>query len=132
MERARVERAAELFSHLGMESTYKQKPSMGRTCSVTPVMLALAILPVALAQGGGNVLPAGAHPLGYTLTEMADKLEAFVTSGETLPVPSTPFQILYLNPATVQTLSIACPYGGTGVIYIDSNPFTVPPGTKFW
>lgn len=67
------------------------------------------------ASGGGNVLPASARPLGYTLADLARAIAYFSTSGNDLTYyPKTPFQILYVDWAT-----------GT-------NTFTVRPGTKFF
>jgi hypothetical protein len=75
------------------------------------VRTALSAIP-----GGGVVLPPGAAPVGYTLTDMALALAYFDTSGNNLAnYPSTPFQILYVEDS--QT--------GTGC-------FKVAPGTMFF
>jgi hypothetical protein len=82
--------------------------------------------------GGGHVLPAGARPLGYTLTDMARKLALFNASGEDLQYyPKTPFQILFVT-TSPGIVPIACPYGGSGIKFINASSFNVPPGTHFF
>ncbi len=97
------------------------------------LMVALAVLqPLALAKGGGNVLPPHARPLGYTLADMARTLALFDTSGEQLQYyPKTPFQILYQD-LTPDFLPLACPYGGQGFTLINTNTFTVASGAHFF
>ncbi len=59
----------------------------------------------AIVTGGGNVIPPTAHPRGYSLFQMAKTTAKFNTtdrSGSAVPVPKTPFRILYTtasNPA---------------------------------
>src|SRR3954454_18808038 len=88
----------------------------------------IALSRLAFGQGGGTVLPASAHPHGYTLTDMAAKLALFDFSYQLKDYPETPFQILYENPDTLSVDSVACPYGGQGLGLMNSNTFTVSSG----
>jgi hypothetical protein len=81
-----------------------------------------------LALSGGQVLPATAHPLGYTLTDMARATALFNTSNNDLSqYPKTPFQILYVDPAT-ETSSLV----NGGLVVTGSNKFTVAASTPFY
>jgi hypothetical protein len=83
-------------------------------------------------SGGGHVLPASARPLGYTLTDMASKLALFNASGEDLQYyPKTPFQILFVT-TSPGIVTMSCPYGGSGIKYINASSFNVSPGTHFF
>jgi hypothetical protein len=81
-----------------------------------------------LAPGGGEVLPAGAHPHGYSLADMASATAQFLTSGTDPSLyPNTPFQVLYHDPAQeTNTLT------NGGLVARGSNQFTVQPGTPFY
>ncbi len=72
----------------------------------------------AKADGGGNVMPASARPLGYSLTEIAADTALFNTGPRTADtVPDVPFQLLYVpfnSPLPTQ------------------NTFTVTQGTHFY
>ncbi len=93
--------------------------TFGRTSRViiwvSILCLLLAAAP-ALASGGGEVLPPGATPKGYSLVDAAAATAYFNTGSRnpaTLP-QDFPFQILYVAP------------GGT------SNTFSVKAGTMFY
>jgi hypothetical protein len=78
----------------------------------------LIAVTAAFAGGGGNVIPAGGEPKGYSLAEAACATAYFNTGTRT---PATepddfPFQILYLAS------------GGSG----NTNTFSVKPGTMFY
>jgi hypothetical protein len=81
-----------------------------------------------LAPGGGDVLPATAHAHGYTLTDTAGATALFLTSGNDPSLyPNTPFQTLYVDPATLTVNSV-----NGGLVAGGSNQFTVKPGTPFY
>ncbi len=62
----------------------------------------------ALADGGGEVLPSGATPHGYSLAKAAGATAYFNTGGRTLDTlpQGFPFQILYVTSGTSNTFSI--------------------------
>ena len=72
----------------------------------------------AKADGGGNVMPASARPLGYSLTAIAADTSHFNTGPRTADtLPDVPFQLLYVpfnSPLPTQ------------------NTFTVSQGTHFY
>jgi len=77
---------------------------------------------------GGEVLPAAARPHGFSLTDMARATALFNTSGNDLSqYPQTPFQILYVDPAT-QTFNFV----NGGLVVTGTNQFTVAAGTPFY
>ena len=80
-----------------------------------PAFVAMMMLTKPLSAGNagaGDVLPASASPSGYSLTDMAEELAYFDTSGNnTAYLPAFPFQVLYIN---------------------DTNTFTVKTGTRFF
>ena len=81
-----------------------------------------------LAPGGGDVLPATAHPHGFSLTDLASATALFTTSGNDLShYPNTPFQILYVDPKTLTFNSV-----NGGLVVGGTNQFTVKPGTPFY
>src|SRR5215471_6213940 len=81
-----------------------------------------------LAPGGGDVLPATAHPHGFSLTDLASATALFTTSGNDLShYPNTPFQILYVDPKTLTFNSV-----NGGLVVGGTNQFTVKPGTSFY
>jgi len=81
-----------------------------------------------LAPGGGDVLPASAHPHGFSLTDLASATALFTTSGNDLShYPNTPFQILYVDPKTLTFNSV-----NGGLVVGGTNQFTVKPGTPFY
>ena len=83
--------------------------------------------PASAAQGG-EVLPAAATPHGFSLTEMARETATFLTSGNDLSLyPKTPFQILYVDPATQTFDSV-----NGGLVVTGTNQFTVAAGTPFY
>jgi probable HAF family extracellular repeat protein len=93
----------------------------------SPVPLNAAVASGA-SQGGGQVLPVTASPYGYSLADMARATALFNTSGnKQADYPNTPFQILYVDPAT----ELAIP-SGSGQLLTGSNSFVVAPGTPFY
>jgi hypothetical protein len=91
-------------------------------------VLGLAVLPAALAGGGGNVLPPGAMPLGYTLADMAEAVALFTTNGNDPDFyPDTPFQVLFADPST-----FAFNVVGDELLETGSNTITVMAGTYFY
>ena len=81
-----------------------------------------------LAPGGGDVLPATAHPYGFTLTNMASATALFNTSGnDPSQYPNTPFQILFVDPKTLTFNSV-----NGGLVVGGTNQFTVKPRTPFY
>jgi hypothetical protein len=100
-------------------------------CRKVSVLLAVALftlVPQASAPAVQTVLPPGARPHGYTLSDMALATAPFTLSSndETL-LPSTPFQVLYYDPSTLAFT----PEGG-GFLGTASNTFTVTVGTPFY
>jgi hypothetical protein len=90
-------------------------PASRVVIGVSILCLLIAAAP-ALASGGGEVLPPGAKPHGYSLAEAAAATAYFNTGSrtpDTLP-NDFPFQILYVAP------------GDTG------NTFSVKAGTMFY
>lgn len=86
-------------------------------------------------QGGGNVLPPGAKPQGYSLEDMAKLMALFDTSGNNSSYyPKTPFQILFGNPNITTATPKTCPHplGGTGLLVTGGNAFVVRPETSFF
>jgi hypothetical protein len=82
----------------------------------------------ALATAGGTVLPATARPHGWSLDRMTGALAMFNTSGNNPSYyPNTPFQVLYVDPSTAQSV----PVDG-GLSTSGSNTFRVPPGTPYF
>lgn len=78
--------------------------------------------------GGGNVLPSTAQPHGWSLDRMTDALAPFSTSGnEPQFSPDTPFQVLYVDPATQDFAVVDDTLLATG-----TNDFQVRPGTMFF
>jgi|SRR5271166_1479200 len=128
-------------------SRKNQAQDQNPVCLSTLIILTLALL---LALGatptvvfakdeepeGGNILPPGARPHGYSLDDMARLLGQFTTSGNKMKYyPATPFQILYSMPPTPggpPPTSIPCQNGGSGVLDSGSNTFKVTPGTEFF
>ena len=88
-------------------------------------------------QGGGNVLPPGARPHGYSLDEMAKLLALFNTSANNPQYyPKTPFQILalpYGNSNNPTYTPITCPPNPPGGLLVTGgNTFVVRPGTPLF
>jgi hypothetical protein len=82
----------------------------------------------ARADDDGHVLPPDAHPQGFSLAKMAQLLGQFTTSNnDPTYYPSTPFQVLFQDPA----IATSTPIGG-GVAIIGRNVFNVTPGTMFY
>ena len=100
-----------------------------RILGVMVLAVVVSIPGVAQAKtGGGRVLPAQAHPAGYTLREMTRALALFTTSGnQPAYYPDTPFQILFMAPDTTQIEP-----DGTGFAQSGTNAFTVKAGTRFY
>lgn len=93
-------------------NSHRLARSRGLLAISSALALALcAALPMQAFAGGGNVQPPKAKPLHYTLTDMAQAIAYFSVSLNTLPVPPTPFQILYISA---------------------TNIFEVKPGTHFF
>jgi hypothetical protein len=107
-------------------------------CWILALFIALGIAPpVGLAEDqereGGQVLPPGARPHGYSLEDMARLLAPFTTSGNDLKhYPNTPFQILYTISGGPPAMSISCQNGGTGVLDSGCNAFKVNAGMEFF
>ena len=75
---------------------------------------------------GGHVLPSGARPHGYSLTEMTGELAFFTASGNVPEFyPDTPFQVLYTAEFNVQP-------DADGLFVTGTNSFVVMPGTMFF
>ncbi len=90
-------------------------PASRVVIGVSILCLLIAAAPV-LAGGGGEVLPPGAKPHGYSLVEAAAATAYFNTGSrtpDTLP-QDFPFQILYVSPSN------------------PSNTFSVKAGTMFY
>jgi hypothetical protein len=105
-----------------------------------PVAILLAIVmlvSLAVADGGGNVMPASAKPHGYSLDDMTLKMALFQTSGNNPAYyPQTPFQVLYINfmagGATSSPVPCPAPNGGMGDLFTGTNSFVVRSGTPFF
>jgi hypothetical protein len=86
-----------------------------RLVALVILAAALAAARLAIAGGGGNVMPAQAHQRGYSLADLAEATAAFnVGSRDPAGLPRIPFQVLFT------------PTNG------DSNMFVVAPGTMFY
>ena len=100
-------------------------------------LLVLTVVPsLALADKeeprGGQVLPPGARPQGYSLEDMARLVGPFTINGNNPnSVPKTPFSILFTASGGPPTISIPC-QGGTGVLDTGCNTFLVKAGTEFF
>jgi hypothetical protein len=86
------------------------------------------------AGGGGNVMPPTAQPHGFSLTGIARLVAPFTASGNNPAFfPETPFQILFVDPATSHFEITDIDHDGlpelTGV---GTNRFVVPTGTMFY
>ena len=113
------------------------KNNASRFLAIAVVGLALMTsirMAFASAQEWGNVLPGDAHPHGYSLTDMliASAVFSFGGSNPTkIPIPNTPFQILFADLNHVTFTSLPC--GGVTVhghgFY---SPFVVKSGTLFY
>lgn len=68
-------------------------------CFVVSMLLFAAVPPrQVFAQHGGNVLPADAHPHGYSLEQMIPKMALFESSLDPSHLPhDTPFEILHVG-----------------------------------
>jgi len=100
------------------------------------ILFAFVMTPtLALADGGGNVMPPNSNPHGYSLTDMAAKLALFNTYGNDMQYcPKTPFQILFQDPSKLNVVPTACPVPpATGYLFTGGNVFSaVAPGTPFF
>src|SRR3954471_7983762 len=99
----------------------------GAMAIVAVSALACALAAPSASAAPGPVMPPTATPHGTSLTDMTRALAAFTASGNTLPVPETPFEILYIDPPTV-----ASELQGGGLIITGSNSFTVRTGASFY
>ena len=96
--------------------------------AILGLSLGIALLAGRAYAGGGNVLPPTAQSHGFTLADLAEAVAPFTTSGNNPNFyPHTPFQILYVDPATQASI----PVDG-GIVVTGSNRFTVPAGTAFY
>ena len=104
------------------------------------MLIALPVLTVvpslALAEKveprGGQVLPPGARPQGYSLEDMARLVGSFTINGNNPhSVTKTPFNILFTASGGPPAISIPC-QGGTGVLDSGCNTFLVKAGTEFF
>jgi len=107
---------------------------VGRPQRLTLGMAIAAVLCLLTPTGalattaGGKVMPAGAQPHGWSLARMTGALALFTTGGnDPANYPDTPFQVLYVDPSTVNVV----PVNG-GLQTVGSNTFTVPVGTSFF
>jgi hypothetical protein len=100
-------------------------------------LLALTVVPLlALADKeeprGGQVLPPGARPQGYSLEDMARLVGPFTINGnKPESVPKTPFSILFTGSGGPPAMSIPC-QGGTGMLDTGCNTFLVKAGKEFF
>ena len=79
-----------------------------------------------VSAAGGHVLPSGARPHGYSLTEITGELAFFTASGNVPEFyPDTPFQVLYTAEFNVQP-------DADGLFVSGTNSFVVMPGTMFF
>jgi hypothetical protein len=84
------------------------------------------------SQQGGQVMPPSATPHGVSLRDMAANLAQFVTSGNSLPPPTTtPVQILFGNPPLMFAVQ-GNGQGQTGLVETGMNIFRVSEGTMFY
>jgi hypothetical protein len=76
------------------------------------------------SAGGGQVLPPGARPLGYSLTDMTRLLAVFTAGGNDPRLyPETPFQVLYIASSSVESVD-------GGIKFTGTNTFPAAPGRK--
>jgi hypothetical protein len=81
---------------------------------------------------GGQVLPPGARPHGYSLEDMASLVGPYTINGNNPnSVPKTPFNILFTASGGPPAMSIPC-QGGTGVLDTGCNTFLVKAGSEFF
>jgi hypothetical protein len=137
--------AARLVSPVRKKKASPCHRLLGLSVAHTPrlpliMLIALLVLTVApsfvLAEKeeprGGQVLPAGARPQGYSLEDMARLVGPFTINGNNPnSVPKTPFLILFTAPGGPPAMSIPC-QGGTGVLDTGCNTFLVKAGTEFF
>jgi hypothetical protein len=89
------------------------------------VLVSGAFSAQAFGAGSGSVLPPPARPHATSLADMAKATGPFTFSGNDPSfLPTTPFQLLYEDPATAATNPDGC-----GAVSSGSNSFTVRPGT---
>ncbi len=105
--------------------------SRARAFAAVAIVLALGLgnaAPSAAAAGGGRVLPPQARPFGYTLTDMAREAALFTSTGnDPANYPDTPFQILFLDPATQEAEEV------DGCLHVTgSNEFTTSVRTFYY
>ena len=83
----------------------------GRAALAMVAVSALACLVAApaVSAAGGPVMPANARPHGTTLTDMTKALAVFTASGNSAPLPVTPFQVLYVRPGDGQFAFVCGP-----------------------
>src|SRR5260221_478161 len=95
--------------------------------SLGAALVLIASSAPALARGG-HVLPPTAKAHGFTLADLAAATAPFTTSGNNPNFyPDTPFQVLYVDPATQDGIAV-----DGGIVVTGSNRFTVPTGTAFY
>jgi len=108
----------------------------GTALTIT-VLFALAMMPAtAFAEGGGEVMPPTAKPLGSSLGDLNEILAKFDATGNDMtyyPPAPFPFQILYVAFGTGQGEQTTCQNGGAGWFTFGGNFFNnVPSGTPFF
>ncbi len=105
--------------------------SRARAFAAVAIVLAFGLgnaAPSGAAAGGGRVLPPQARPFGYTLTDMAQEAALFTSTGnDPANYPDTPFQILFVDPATVEAEEV------DGCLHVTgSNEFTTSVRTFYY
>jgi len=96
--------------------------------AIVGLSLGIALFAGRADAGGGTVLPPTAQFQGFTLAELAVATAPFTISGNNPTFyPHTPFQLLYVDPATEEILVV-----DGGIVTTGSNRFTVPAGTAFY
>ena len=105
--------------------------SKGRAFASVAIVVAFGlgnVAPSGAAAGGGRVLPSQARLFGYKLTDMAREVALFTSTGnDPANYPDTPFQILFVDPATVEAEEVdGC------LLVTGSNEFTTSVRTFYY
>ena len=102
---------------------------------IRPLVLALSLILFGVGglASGGEVMPPGASPQGYSLADMARKLALFDTSNNASQTyPDTPFAILFQDAAKESLTITTCPDTKSGLLLLGGNTFAVPTGKPFF
>lgn len=104
-----------------------------RTRAIAAVAIVLAFglanaTPSLAQPAGGRVLPPQARLFGYTLTDLARETALFTyTENDPANYPNTPFQVLYVDPATLEASEV------DGCLHVTgSNEFTTSVRTFYY